>query len=126
MENNEVRIDRWLWAVRIFKTRSMATDACKKGRVVIESQNAKPSKMIRPGFIVEVKKPPITFTYEVIDVLENRVGAKLVENYCKNLTPDEELNKLKDLKNDPMIFYRKKGLGRPTKKERRDIDKFKF
>ena len=85
----EVRIDKWLWATRIFKTRTIASDACKKGRVTIKGQNVKPSHGIRVGQVVEVRKPPVTYSFEVLGLIENRVGAKLVPNYLKNVTSRE-------------------------------------
>ena len=87
----EVRIDKWLWATRIFKTRTIASDACKKGRVTIKGQNVKPSHGIRVGQVVEVRKPPVTYSFEVLGLIENRVGAKLVPNYLKNVTSRDQL-----------------------------------
>lgn len=119
----EVRIDKWLWAVRIFKTRSIATDACKKGRVMINDVSVKPSRMIRVGETIQVKKPPITFSFKVLDLSEKRMGAKLVPQFMENVTPPEqyeilELNKISG------FVDRSRGTGRPTKKERRDLEQF--
>ena len=85
-----MRIDKWLWATRVFKTRSLATDQCKLGRVTIKGMNVKPSHNIKVGDVIQVRKPPITFTFEVVGLLNNRVGAKLVPNYLKNITPDDQ------------------------------------
>lgn len=129
-EIKEVRIDRWLWAVRIFKTRTIAADACKKNRVSVAGVNAKPAKMIKIGDRIEVRKPPITFTFEVLDLSENRMGAKLVPGFVKNVTPPEEMEVLK-MKQMAGFVDRARGTGRPTKKDRRDLldftdDAFEF
>ena len=121
--DKEVRIDKWLWAVRIFKTRSLATEACKKGRVLILDQAVKPSRLIRTGDLVQVKKPPVIYTFKVLDLLEKRLSASAVKEYVENLTPDEELDKLKV--KDGFFITRDRGTGRPTKKERRIIDKLR-
>lgn len=118
-----VRIDKWLWAVRIFKTRTIAAEACNKGRIQIDNISVKPSRMIRIGDVVQVKKPPITFSFEVIDLSEKRMGAKLVPQFMKNVTSPEEyeileLNKLSG------FIDRQRGSGRPTKKERRDLEQY--
>lgn len=118
-----VRIDKYLWCVRFYKTRSMATDACKSGKVIVDGAAAKPSKEIKTGDIISVKKEHINYTLKVKDELNNRVGAKLVVNYLEDLTPPEELNKLELMKQE--FEYRDRGLGRPTKKERRIISKLK-
>ena len=115
---NEVRIDKWMWATRIFKTRTIAAEACKKGRIMIGGVTIKPSRMIKVGDVIQVRKPPITFSFKVIGLIENRVGAKLVPNYLENVTtPDQyeilEMNRISGFVN------RAKGLGRPTKKDRR-------
>lgn len=120
---NEVRIDKWLWAVRIFKTRAVASDACKKGRVIIDNVSVKPSRMIRIGDIVQVRKPPITFSFKVLDLSDKRMGAKLAPQFMENITPPEqyeilELNKISG------FVDRQRGTGRPTKKERRDLEQF--
>ncbi len=119
----EVRIDKWLWAVRIFKTRTIASDACKKGRVLIDNVAVKPSRDIRVGDVINVKKPPITFTFKVIALADKRMGAKLVPQFMENITPPDqyelmELNKLSG------YVDRQRGTGRPTKKERRDLEQF--
>jgi len=122
----KVRIDKWLWSVRIFKSRSMATDAVKSGKIKIGENNIKPSYLLQRDEIISVRKDGFNLTYKVIDLLEKRVSATLAQPCYENLTPDEELNKYKDWfvgKGRPEV--REKGTGRPTKRDRRDIDKFK-
>lgn len=123
MANNEVRIDKWLWAVRIFKTRSIATDAIKMGRVTIGGQRVKPSKMVKVGEIIDVKKPPIIYSFKVLALAENRMGAKLVPGFMENVTRKEQLDLL-EMNRITGFIDRAKGLGRPTKKDRRDMDDF--
>ena len=118
-----VRVDKWLWAVRIFKTRSEATEACKKGYVLIDKLPVKPSRMLQPGYIVQVRKPPIERIYKVLGLSEKRISAKLSEEFVLDITPSEILELLEVQKN-MRGFMREKGTGRPTKKERRDIDEF--
>ena len=115
-----VRIDKYLWAVRVYKTRSLASEACRKGRVTIDEMPAKPSRMVKAGEEIQVKKMPIVYSYRILDPIEKRVGAKIADKHVKNITPEEELHKLK-LQDD---FYTKRdrGAGRPTKKERRLLD----
>lgn len=120
---NEVRIDKWMWAVRIFKTRTIASDACKKGRVMIENVSIKPSRMIRIGDIVQVRKPPITFSFKVLDLSDKRMGAKLVPQFMENVTPPEQYEML-ELNKISGFVDRQRGTGRPTKKERRDLEQF--
>lgn len=120
---NEVRIDKWMWATRIFKTRTIATDACKKNRIMIGGINIKPSRMIKVGDIIQVRKPPITYSFKVLALTERRMGAKLVQEYLENVTtPDQyeilEMNRISGFIN------RGKGMGRPTKKDRRELDGF--
>ena len=122
---DSVRIDKFLWAVRLYKTRSQASDACKKGSVLINDYTVKPSREIKVNDVFELKKSPIKYKYRVKDLLTNRVGAKLVKNYIENLTSQEELFKLEVNQKMPH-FKRERGSGRPTKKERRDIDKLEF
>lgn len=119
----DVRIDKWLWAVRVFKTRSIAADACKLGRVTINGAKVKPSRTIRVGETVQVRKPPVTYALRVVQLIENRVGAKLVPQYMENVTPQEQLD-LIQLARLSGYQGRAKGLGRPTKKERRDLDEY--
>lgn len=123
MASNEVRIDKWLWAVRIFKTRSIATDAIKMGRVTISGQRVKPSKMVKVGEVIDVKKPPIVYSFKVLALAENRMGAKLVPGFMENVTRKEQLDLL-EMNRITGFIDRAKGLGRPTKKDRRDIDDF--
>ena len=117
-----VRIDRWLWAVRICKTRAIAADLCKRQRVNINGQTIKPSREIRVGDIITLKRQGITWQYKVRKCLINRVGAKLVIEYKEDLTSQEELDKLKIVKS-AWIPRRAKGAGRPTKKDRRAINR---
>jgi len=119
----EVRIDKWLWATRVFKTRTIATNACKLGRVTIDGMNVKPSRLVKPGDRIDVRKPPITYTFEVLAVLQNRVGAKLVPNYLKNITSRQQLQLLEMVKIDGFV-NRRRGMGRPTKKEGREMKEF--
>lgn len=120
MEDTTIRIDKFLWSVRVFATRSIATDECKKGRVTIGSIAVKPSRVVKAGEVILVRKNPVTYSYRVIELLGKRVGAKLVPLYIEDLTPAEELNKL-DVTQGGALFMRDRGAGRPTKKERRDI-----
>lgn len=117
------RVDKYLWSVRIYKTRSLATEACKKGRVTISDMPVKPSRSIAEGEVISVKKPPVIYTYKVIEPIQNRVGAKLVPQFMEDITPQEELDKLKMA--DDFFYKRERGAGRPTKKERRILDKLK-
>jgi len=121
-ENKPVRIDKFLWSVRIFKTRSLASDECRKGRIIINNVQVKPSRIVLKNEIVSVKKPPVIFTYRIIEPIENRVSAKLAGQFVEDLTAPEEKAKL-DIKQSIAAGYRDKGTGRPTKKERRLIDK---
>ena len=119
----EVRIDKWMWATRIFKSRSIAVEACKKNRVMINNTVVKPSRMIRIGDVVQVRKPPVVYSFKVLALTERRMGAKLVPEYLENVTPPEqyqilELNKISG------FIDRAKGTGRPTKKDRRSLDEF--
>ncbi|HCT94392.1 MAG: RNA-binding protein [Bacteroidetes bacterium GWE2_39_28] len=115
------RLDKYLWAVRIFKTRSEAADACKGGRVKVNSTEAKPSREVKPGDLIDLRRVNVNYKYKVIQQLENRLSAKLVPEYIENITPQEELDKLNAPK-ESIFIYRQRGTGRPTKKERRDID----
>nr|WP_311144776.1 RNA-binding S4 domain-containing protein [uncultured Porphyromonas sp.] len=119
----EVRVDKWLWAVRVFKTRSIATDACKKGRISIAGVTVKPSRVIRVGEVITVRKPPIEYSFRVIQLLGSRVGAKRVAEFMENVTPREQYELL-ELQRVSGFVDRAKGLGRPTKKDRRDLDQF--
>ena len=117
------RIDKWLWAARIFKTRSIAADACKNGRVTIKGINVKPSHTIKAGEVVSVKKPPITYSFEVLQTIEKRVGAKLVPEVYKNVT-DAKQYELLEMSRISGFVDRARGTGRPTKKDRRQLDAF--
>lgn len=119
----EARIDKWLWAARIFKTRTIAADACKKGRVSINSSQVKASRMIKPGDVIEVKKPPIVYSFKVLQAIEKRVGAKLVPEVLEDVTPREQYEIL-ELSRISGFVNRAKGTGRPTKKDRRELDNF--
>ena len=119
----EARLDKWLWAARIFKTRSIAADACKNGRVTMKGVKQKPSKMIKEGEIVEVRKPPITYSFRVLKAIQNRVGAKLVPEVLENVTTPDQLELL-EMHRISGFVGRARGTGRPTKKERRDLEEF--
>ena len=119
----EARLDKWLWAARIFKTRSIAADACKNGRVTIGGVKQKASKMIKEGDIIEVRKPPITYSFKVLKAIQNRVGAKLVPEVLENVTTKEQLELL-EMNRIGGFIGRARGTGRPTKKERRELDDF--
>lgn len=123
MAKNEVRIDKWIWAMRIFKTRTVASEACKKGRVMVGDAVAKPSRTIKVGDIVKVRKPPVTYSFKVLALTENRLGAKLVPEYMENITPKSEMDLL-DVIRITGFIDRRKGLGRPTKREGRELSKF--
>lgn len=116
-----LRIDKYLWFVRIYKTRSIATDACNKKQVLVNDIAVKPSSTVKPGDKIEIKNPPIIRSFEVKDLLKGRVGAKLVADYLIETTPEEEFDKLRLARETTLI--RDKGAGRPTKKDRRDLDK---
>ncbi|EAQ41277.2 RNA-binding S4 domain-containing protein [Polaribacter sp. MED152] len=118
-----MRIDKYLWCIRLFKTRSLATNACKKGQVKIDDANIKPSKEVFGNELIRVRKNQINYQIKVLDLPESRVGAKLVDLYRKDVTPKEEFQKNELLKYSK-DYYRKKGTGRPTKKDRRDIEGF--
>ncbi len=124
MPKSEVRVDKWLWAMRVFKTRTIATDACKKGRVLMKGVPLKPSRTLKLGDVVEVKKPPITYSFRVKALTENRLGAKLVPEYLENVTPQSEYELLEMTRISGFVD-RRKGLGRPTKRDSREMSKFK-
>lgn len=119
----EARIDKWLWAARIFKTRSMAAAACKKGQVSIKGSQIKPSRMIKEGDVIEVRKSPVTFSFKVKQAIEKRVGAKLVPEILENVTPPEQYELLEMSKISGFVD-RARGTGRPTKKDRRSLEEF--
>ena len=120
----EVRIDKWLWAMRVFKTRTIATDACKKGRVMMNGVSIKPSRAIKVNDVIDVKKPPITYTFRVLALTENRLGAKLVPDYLENITPQSQYELLEMTRISGFVD-RQDGLGRPTKRDAREMSKFK-
>ncbi len=120
----EERVDKWLWAMRVFKTRTIATEACKKGRVTMGGSAVKPSRTIKAGDVIDVKKPPITYTFRVKAVTGNRLGAKLVPEYLENITPQSQYELLEMTKISGFVD-RRKGLGRPTKKDSREMSRFK-
>lgn len=117
----EIRIDKFLWAIRAFKTREDATKACKGNKVHINGNDAKPSKPVKPGDIITVRKNEVTFTFKVLVPIDKRQGAKLVGEYAENLTPTEELEKMRRPV-ETFFLKRERGAGRPTKKERREMD----
>jgi len=117
----KVRLDKWLWAVRIYKTRNLAAEACKKGRIIINGIEAKPSREIRTGDTIFIRKLPVVYTIKVKDLTENRLPAKRVTDFIEDLTSPEEVEKLK--LQDTVFLKRDRGEGRPTKKERRLLDK---
>ncbi len=118
---SQVRLDKYLWAVRIFKTRSDAADAVRNNKVLVNDAFCKPSREVKVGDQISVKKLPVVYRYKVLDLVSSRQGAKNVEPYCLNITPQEELNKL-NAPRETIFVTRDRGTGRPTKKERRDID----
>lgn len=119
----EARIDKWLWAVRIFKTRTIAAEACKKGRISINGVSVKPSKSVKDGDTVQVRKAPVTYTFKVLQAIENRVGAKLVPQMMENLTTPDQYELL-EMNRIGGFVKRAAGMGRPTKKDRRDMVDF--
>lgn len=118
-----MRIDKYLWCIRYFKTRSIATEACKKGHVKVENSSVKPSKLVFSGEKIMVRKNQINYEFIIIDIPPNRVGAKLVDLYRKDITNKEQFDKLELLKYSK-DYYRKKGTGRPTKKDRRELEDY--
>lgn len=121
---NYMRVDKYLWCLRYFKTRSIATTACKKGSIRVNKQVVKPARLVYPGDEILVRKNQINYSLSVIQLPDSRLGAKLIDLYRKDTTPKEAFEKL-DLLKYSKDYYRKKGIGRPTKKDRRDIDDFK-
>lgn len=120
---DDMRVDKFIWAVRLFKTRSIGAAAVKAGHVLVNDTAAKPAQNVKVGDLIKVKRNPIWRSYRIKELLKNRVGAKLVETYIEECTPAEELEKLEMMKLMPG-FDRKKGAGRPTKKERRNLDQW--
>ena len=123
MSDGEARIDKWLWAARIFKTRTIAADACKNGRVTLKGEKVKPSRNIKVGDVIDVRKPSLTYTFRVKRAIENRVGAKLVPEIMENITSPDQYELLEMTRISGFV-NRAKGTGRPTKKDRRMIDDF--
>ncbi|MBQ9525936.1 MAG: RNA-binding S4 domain-containing protein [Bacteroidaceae bacterium] len=121
--NTEARIDKWLWAARIFKTRTIAAAACKKGQVSLKGTPVKASRMIKVGDVIDVRKPPITYSFRVLQAIERRVGAKLIPEILENITAPEQYEILEMSKISGFV-NRAKGTGRPTKKDRRSLDEF--
>ncbi len=119
--DESVRIDKWLWAVRVFKTRSDAAEACRTNRVTINGSYTKPSREVKPGDTVTVRKTIVTYTYRVLALVSSRQGAKNVPDYMEDITPAEELSKL-NVPRETFFVQRDRGMGRPTKRERREID----
>ena len=117
------RIDKWLWAARIFKTRSIAADAIKNGRVTIQGVNVKPSRMVKVGEVVSVRKPPVTYSFKILKTIEQRVGAKLIPEVYENVTPADQYELL-EMNRISGFVNRQRGTGRPTKKESRALDDF--
>ncbi len=117
----ETRIDKYLWAIRVFKTRTDATDACKGGKIRLNGADVKPSKTVKPGDVIAARKGAVTYTYRVVETVEKRQGAKLVPRYAENITPPEELDKLK-APVETFFLKRDRGAGRPTKKDRRQME----
>ena len=117
----EVRIDKYLWSIRVYKTRSEATDACKGGKIRLNGGDVKPSKTVKVGDVLVARKGPVTYTYRILQLIDKRQGAKLVPNYAENLTPQEELDKLR-APVETFFLKRDRGTGRPTKKDRRQMD----
>lgn len=118
---DSVRVDKYLWAIRVFKTRTDATDACKGNKVTVGGLAVKPSREVKAGEVIEVRKGAVHYTYKIVSPLEKRVGAKEVEKYALNLTPESELEKL-HAPVETFFIKRDRGTGRPTKKERREMD----
>ena len=116
-----VRLDKYLWAIRVYKTRTDATDACKGGKVRLNGYDVKPSKEVRPGDVIVVRKGAVTYTYKVLSLVDKRLGAKLVPDVAENQTPQEELDKLR-APVETFFLNRDRGTGRPTKKDRRQMD----
>ena len=123
MANEEARIDKWLWAARIFKTRTIAAAACKKGQVSLRGTQLKPSRTVKVGDIVDVRKPPVTYSFKVLQAIERRVGAKLIPEVLENVTRPDQYELLEMSKISGFIG-RARGTGRPTKKDRRALDEF--
>jgi ribosome-associated heat shock protein Hsp15 len=120
-EVSEVRIDKWMWAVRLFKTRSLAADACKKGKVQMSGTNVKASRNVKVGDVIQIKRPPVVYSFKVLALSENRMGAKLVPDFMENVTSADQLELL-EMSRYSAFGVRDRGTGRPTKKDRRDLE----
>ncbi len=120
---SEARVDKWLWAARIYKTRSLAADACKNGRITVNGTNVKPSHMVKVGETVSVRKSPVTYSFRILQAIEQRVGAKLLPQVYENVTPPDQYELLEMARISGFVD-RARGTGRPTKKERRSLDAF--
>lgn len=120
---DEARVDKWLWAARIYKTRTMAEAACKKGQISMGGSQLKASRLIKPGDVIDVRKPPVTYSFKVLQAIEKRVGAKLIPEILENVTTPEQYEILEMSKITGFV-NRAKGTGRPTKKDRRSLDEF--
>ena len=118
---DELRIDKYLWSIRVYKTRTDATDACKGGKVRVNGADTKPSKSVKAGDVITARKGAVTYTYKVLELIDKRQGAKLVPRYAENLTPQEELDKLR-APVETFFMKRDRGAGRPTKKDRRQME----
>ncbi len=118
---DDIRLDKYLWAVRVFKTRSDAADAIRNNRVLVNDSYAKPSREVKIGDRISVRRQSVTYQYKVLDLVSSRQGAKLVPQYCLDITPQEELDKL-NVPRETIFVFRDRGTGRPTKKERRELD----
>jgi len=123
MSNPTERIDKFLWAVRLYKTRNKAAEACKKKQVFIDDNILKPSRIVQTGDEIKIKHPPVFRIYQIKQILHNRVGAKLVSEYIEEITPKEYLETL-DIINKKVMLNRERGTGRPTKKDRRDLENY--
>lgn len=123
-QEQNLRVDKWLWAVRIFKTRSQASEACKKGRILIDDVQVKPSRVVKIGEIIYVKRPPVTYQYKVLGLLGKRQSAKVAAEYVEDITPEHEKEKL-EIQRYTGFEIRDRGAGRPTKRERRLINELK-
>ena len=121
---NDERIDKWLWAMRVLKTRSIATDACKKGRVMMGGVAVKPSRSVKVGDVIDVRKPPVTFSFRVKALSSGRLGARLVPDYLENITPQSQYDLLEMTRISGFVD-RRKGLGRPTKRDSREMSRFR-
>ena len=120
---SEVRADKYLWAMRLYKTRSLASESCKKGRVLLDDKPLKPSHTLKNGDVFKIVKTPVTYTYRILQITGKRLGAKLVDKYLEDITPEKDLEIL-EMQKKMGFKPRKTGTGRPTKKERRDLDQF--